>query len=53
MPGDILPCHDVADYNDFAHPDRVATKPFKGAKVTRDALVVTLPAHSIVTLTIK
>jgi alpha-N-arabinofuranosidase len=52
--GRILTSKKVDDYNDFQHPDVVAPKEFKDAKIGKDGkLSVKLPAHSIVVLTIK
>ena len=50
--GEILTSKNVGDHNSFEHPDVVKTVEFKGAKVTKNGLKVTLPAMSIVTLTI-
>jgi alpha-N-arabinofuranosidase len=42
----------VTDYNDFEHPDVVAPKEFKDAKLKKGQLTVKLPAKSIVVLNI-
>ena len=51
--GEILTSKNVGDHNSFEHPDVVKTTEFKGAKVTKDGIKVTLPAMSIVTLAVK
>ena len=52
--GEIITADDIHAYNDFGRADQVRPAAFKGAKVNKQGqLVVTLPAHSIVTLTVK
>ena len=52
--GEILTAKDVHSYNDFSHPTDVKTVAFNGAKVGKDGkLTITIPAHSVVTLTLK
>ena len=52
--GEILTSKDVHAYNDFGHAHDVQTQAFKDYKVKKDgALVVTIPAHSVVTLQVK
>ena len=52
--GRILTAKNVADYNDFQHPDVVSPKEFKGAKLDKKgALSVKIPAKSIIVLTLK
>ena len=52
--GEILTHKDVHAYNDFSHPQDVKPAAFNGAKVGKDGkLLVTIPAHSVVCLTIK
>ncbi len=51
--GEILTSAGINDYNDFGHPETITLKPFaKGWKQSRGKLTVTLPAKSIVTLTL-
>lgn len=51
--GEILTSQKITDYNDFTHPNDVILKPFgKGWKVSDGKLIVTLPAKSIVTLSL-
>lgn len=51
--GEILTSQKITDYNDFDHPETVKLQPFnKGWKVEKGKLIVTLPAKSIVTLTL-
>ena len=51
--GRILTSKNVADYNDFEHPDVVAPREFKDAKLKKGTLSVKLPAKSIVVLTLN
>ena len=51
--GEILTSKHIGDHNSFEKPDVVNLAEFKGAKITKDGLKVTLPAMSIVTLTIN
>ena len=51
--GTILVSKNIADHNTFENPDLVKPAPFKGAKVNKGTLKVTLPAMSIVTLEVK
>ncbi len=49
---EILTAKDIRDYNNFGEAEKVTLKPFKGAKTAKGALSVSLPAKSIVTLTL-
>ena len=52
--GRILTAKNVADYNDFENPARVAPAEFKGAKLSKQGLLtVKMPAKSVVVLTLK
>ena len=51
--GRILTSKNVADYNDFQHPDIVAPQDYKDAKLNKGVLTVKVPAKSIVVLNIK
>jgi alpha-N-arabinofuranosidase len=51
--GRILTSKNVADFNDFQHPDVVSPKTYKDAKLKNGVLTVAIPAKSIVVLTIK
>lgn len=53
--GEILTAASMNDYNDFGQPEKVTLKPFssKSWKVNGDRLTVTLPAKSIVTLSLQ
>ena len=51
--GRILTSKNVADYNDFTNPDKVAPADFRDAKLKKGVLTVKLPAKSIVVLTVK
>lgn len=52
--GDIITAAGMNDYNDFGQPEKVTMKPFTGKyKVSGDKLTVTLPAKSIVTLSLQ
>ena len=50
--GEILTASRVSSYNSFDKPNEVVVKPFDGAKIKNNQLVVKMPAHSIVTLEI-
>ena len=50
--GEILTAVDIHDYNDFGAPEKVTLKPFDKAKVSKDVLRLTLPAKSIVTISL-
>ena len=51
--GRILTSKNVADYNDFNHPNVIAPKAFNDAKLNKGVLTVKVPAKSIVVLDIK
>ena len=51
--GQILTSANVADFNDFQHPTKVAPRDFKDAKLKKGVLTVKIPAKSIVVLTVK
>jgi alpha-N-arabinofuranosidase len=51
--GRILTSKNVADYNDFQHPNVVAPADFKDAKLNKGVLTVNIPAKSIIVLTLK
>ena len=52
--GEILTSQKITDYNDFDHPQTITLQPFtKGWKVSKGKLIVTLPAKSIVTLSLS
>ena len=51
--GRILTSKNVADYNDFQHPDVVKPADFKDASLKKGVLTVKVPAKSIVVLTVK
>ena len=51
--GEILTSKNIADYNDFDKKEVVNIKPFKGAKIVKGNLNISLPAKSIVTLTLE
>ena len=51
---EILTAKDVHAHNDFGTPQAVQTQAFKDFKVKKDGtLTVTIPAHSVVTLSLK
>lgn len=49
--GSILSAASIDDYNDFGQPEKVTLRPFDGAKSGKNAIKMTLPAKSIVTIT--
>lgn len=51
--GTILTSSKIDDYNDFSHPATVTPQAFSGARIKKGQLIVTLPAKSIVVLTVK
>jgi len=52
--GEILTAKDVHAYNDFAQKQQVATTSFNDFKLKKDGtLLVTIPAHSVVTLSVR
>lgn len=51
--GEILTSADISDHNTFDHPDKVQPNTFNEAQINKGILRVTLPAKSIVTLTLK
>jgi alpha-N-arabinofuranosidase len=51
--GRILTSKNVADFNDFQHPNVVSPAQFKDAKLNKGVLTVNIPAKSIVVLKIK
>ena len=51
--GRILTSKNVADFNDFQHPNVVAPKDYKEAKLNKGVVTVKVPAKSIVVLNIK
>lgn len=51
--GQILTSNKIGDYNSFENPNVVVPQEFKGAKINKGTLKVTLPAKSIVTLEVK
>jgi len=57
MDGQILTSENYDDYNSFDNPDKITLKPFKksvtDAEIHGKKLVVTLPAKSVVMLTLK
>ena len=51
--GQLLTAKNVADFNDFEHPDRVKPVDFKQAKIKKNVLSVKVPAKSLVVMTLK
>lgn len=51
--GQILTSANVNDYNSFTQPDKIKLNTFSSATKNGNKLSVTLPAHSIVTLTLN
>ncbi|MDE5751905.1 MAG: alpha-N-arabinofuranosidase, partial [Duncaniella sp.] len=50
--GRIVTAKDIHDHSDFGQKEKVTMAPFKDAKVKDGKLLVTLPAKSVVTLSI-
>lgn len=51
--GLLLTSEKISDYNDFDHTNTVRPTAFKGAKITSEGITLTVPAKSILTLTIE
>ena len=51
--GRILTSKRADDYNDFEHPDKVAPREYKDAKLKKGVLSMKLPAKSLVVLELK
>ena len=51
--GEILTADKTSDFNDFNHPNTIASTAFKGAKLKGNKLTVQMPAKSIVVLKLK
>jgi alpha-N-arabinofuranosidase len=51
--GKILTSTKINDYNTFERPNTVTVKDFKGAKLSKGSLSVTLPAKSVVMLELE
>ena len=51
--GEILQGKEMGSYNSFQKPEEVKPAVFTGAKVKKGVLTLTIPAHSIVTVTLK
>ena len=51
--GRILTSKNVADYNDFQHPNVITPAEYKDASLKKGVLTVKVPAKSIVVLNIK
>ena len=51
--GEILTSKNIADYNDFNHPDTVKPVAFKDIKIKKNTIKAKIPAKSIVILNIK
>lgn len=51
--GTILTSKNIADHNDFGHPNKVKPEVFNNAKIKDNVLNIQLPAKSIVVLEVK
>ncbi|MBQ5839299.1 MAG: alpha-N-arabinofuranosidase, partial [Bacteroidaceae bacterium] len=51
--GTILTSKNIADHNDFEHPNKVKPEAFNNAKIKDNVLKIQLPAKSIVVLEVK
>jgi alpha-N-arabinofuranosidase len=51
--GQVLTSTNLTDYNTFDKPNTVTVKDFKGAKLSKSSLSVTLPAKSVVMLELE
>lgn len=50
--GNIITSDDIHDYNDFGMDEKVTMRPFKDARIKDGKLHLTLPAKSVVTLSL-
>lgn len=50
--GEILTATNIDDFNDFGKEEKITIRPFKGAKISKGNIQLTLPAKSIVNLTL-
>ena len=53
LTGSILSSSKINDFNSFETPNKIAVLDFKGAKLEKGILKLTLPAYSIVVLNLK
>ena len=51
--GQILASAKINDYNSFEQPNKITVKEFAGAKLDKGVLKLTIPAYSVITLTLK
>jgi alpha-N-arabinofuranosidase len=50
---EILTSADIRDYNDFDKPDTVKPTKFDKIKISKNAITLTIPAKSIITISVK
>ncbi len=50
--GNIITSDDIHDYNDFGMDEKVTMRPFRDARIKDGKLLLTLPAKSVVTLSL-
>lgn len=48
--GQVLTSDKLQDYNSFDDPEKVTPKEFKGAKLKKGKISLTVPAHSLIVL---
>lgn len=51
--GQILASAKINDYNSFENPNKISIQDFKGAKLEKGVLKLSLPAYSVVVLNLK
>lgn len=51
--GQILASAKISDHNTFEQPNKVVTKNFTGAKLDKGILKLTIPAYSVIMLTVE
>jgi alpha-N-arabinofuranosidase len=51
--GQIITAKNIADYNDFDSAEKVSIKSFDKAKINKGNITLTVPAKSIVTISVK
>jgi alpha-L-arabinofuranosidase len=51
--GQILASSNISDHNTFEQPNKVSVKDFSGAKLEKGVLKLSIPAYSVLVLTLK
>ena len=51
--GEIITAPSMNDYNDFGRPEKVNLQPYNDFTVSKNSIIVKLPAKSVVTVTVN